>query len=176
MKVEILRWPAERERQRSLAAAATPRLLLIENSQSAPVTGDPLEDWIRLPASDDDIKARVAGLIDAHNREGRPLIDENGLLRFRGRWAAIPPIEASLIGLLLEHFGTVVSRDDLTEVGWPASTPGRNALDVHMLRLRRRINDLGLAIRTVRSRGYLLEVDGDGSGAVHSPFTRAQAV
>ena len=35
--------------------------------------------------------------------------------------------------------------------------PGRNALDVHVLRLRRRIAPLALSIKTVRSRGYLLE-------------------
>ena len=30
-------------------------------------------------------------------------------------------------------------------------------LDVHVLRLRRRLTPVGLAIRTVRSRGYLME-------------------
>ena len=35
--------------------------------------------------------------------------------------------------------------------------PTRNALDVHVLRLRRRIAPLGLEIRTVRSRGYLMQ-------------------
>ena len=35
--------------------------------------------------------------------------------------------------------------------------PTRNALDVHVLRLRRRLAPLGLEIRTVRSRGYLLQ-------------------
>jgi DNA-binding response OmpR family regulator len=30
-------------------------------------------------------------------------------------------------------------------------------LDVHVLRLRRRVAPIGLVIRTVRSRGYLLE-------------------
>lgn len=182
MKVEFLRWPADRDRRQRLGADGVPRLLLIENSQMPPITSDPLEDWIRLPAADDDVRARVAGLLEAHDREGRPVIDDNGLLRFRGRWTAIPPIEASLIGQLLDHFGSVVSREDLTGAGWPDAAPGRNALDVHMLRLRRRIDDLGLAIRTVRSRGYLLEIEiegegeGEGSGAVRSAFTRAHAI
>ncbi len=39
--------------------------------------------------------------------------------------------------------------------------PGRNVLDVHIVRLRRRLAPLELVIRTVRSRGYLLE---DGVG------------
>ena len=34
---------------------------------------------------------------------------------------------------------------------------GTSYLDVHVLRLRRRLAQVGLAIRTVRSRGYLLE-------------------
>ena len=51
----------------------------------------------------------------------------------------------------------VVSRDALARAGWPDGASGRNALDVHVLRLRRRLRDVRLAIRTVRSRGYLLE-------------------
>ena len=58
----------------------------------------------------------------------------------------------------------VVSRDALARAGWPEGAPGRNALDVHVLRLRRRLAPLGLAIRTVRSRGYLLE-HANGSAA-----------
>jgi DNA-binding response OmpR family regulator len=59
----------------------------------------------------------------------------------------------------------VVSREVLSERTWPEGIRGRNALDVHMLRLRRRVAEVGLAIRTVRSRGYLLEVaSGDRVG------------
>jgi len=61
---------------------------------------------------------------------------------------------------LIERFGAVVSRDQLSRSGWPKGAPGRNALDVHVLRLRRRIAPVGLSIKTVRSRGYLLEADG----------------
>ena len=66
---------------------------------------------------------------------------------------------AFLMSALLERMGAVVSREQLAKSGWPRGAPGRNALDVHMLRLRRRIAPVGLAIKTVRSRGYLLEAD-----------------
>jgi DNA-binding response OmpR family regulator len=79
------------------------------------------------------------------------------VLRFSGAWVPLPPVEARLTDALLERFGAVVSRDSLARAGWPDGAPGRNALDVHVLRLRRRIHPLGLAIRTVRARGYLLE-------------------
>ncbi len=69
----------------------------------------------------------------------------------------LPPVESRLTEALLERYGAVVSREHLAHAGWPEGAPGRNALDGHVLRLRRRINPLGLVIRTVRSRGYLLE-------------------
>src|SRR5205823_996442 len=40
---------------------------------------------------------------------------------------------------------------------WVAAGAPESALDVHVLRLRRRLAPLGLEIRTVRSRGYLLQ-------------------
>ena len=60
----------------------------------------------------------------------------------------------------------VVSRESLSTAGWPDGAPGRNALDVHVLRLRRRLAPLSLVIRTVRSRGYLLEVESAKQGTV----------
>ena len=51
----------------------------------------------------------------------------------------------------------MVSRDSLIRAGWPDGAPGRTALDVYVLRVRRRLEGVQLAIRTVRSRGYLLE-------------------
>ena len=79
------------------------------------------------------------------------------MLRFDGAWVPLPPVEARLTEALLQRFGAVVSREALARAGWPDGAPGRNALDVHVLRLRRRLSPLSLAIRTVRSRGYVLE-------------------
>ena len=86
-----------------------------------------------------------------------PELDADGVIRFGERWAPLPPVEARLTGALVRRFGAVVSRADLAAAGWPDGAPGRNALDVHVLRLRRRLEPVRLAIRTVRSRGYLLE-------------------
>ena len=83
------------------------------------------------------------------------------------------------MGALVGRFGAVVSRDQLARAGWPEGAPGRNALDVHVLRLRRRISPLGLAIKTVRSRGYLLEPDVsvvEGGGRNGSSDSGQQAV
>jgi DNA-binding response OmpR family regulator len=159
MDVALLRWPTETTRRDSLIAAGVPRLLLIEPGEEPPLPADCLEDWARVPALEDDVRARTAGLgvrTRAHNHVV-PDLDDHGVLRLGAGWVPLPPVEARLTGALLSRFGAVVSRESLSRAGWPAGAPGRNALDVHVLRLRRRLSPIGLAIRTVRSRGYLLE-------------------
>lgn len=153
----LIQWPAERDRREELRRARRPRLLLVEHG-SPPIPADDLEDWIRLPADELDVRVRVEAL---RRRNGAllasPQLDGDGVLRVGSAWVALPPVEARLMAALLDRFGAVVGREALARAGWPRRSQGRNALDVHVLRLRRRTAPLGLAIRTVRSRGYLLE-------------------
>ncbi len=156
--VVLVRWPLEHERRDELQRAGLPRLLLVEDGVAPPTTELGAEDWIRVPAPEADLEARMAGLRARMVKAvAPPQLDPDGVLRLDGRWVSLPPVEARLTGALLDRYGAVVSRDSLARAGWPAGAPGRNALDVHMLRLRRRVGELALAIRTVRSRGYLLE-------------------
>jgi hypothetical protein len=157
--VALLRWPDEAGRRSELAARQAPRLLLVPVEAVPPAAPDCLEDWIRVPAAELEVRLRVGALAARAERheQAAPSLDLDGVLRFDGAWVPLPPVEARLTGALLQRFGGVVSRDSLAKAGWPDGAPGRNALDVHMLRLRRRISPLTLAIRTVRSRGYLLE-------------------
>ncbi len=163
----MLRWPEEESRRARISEAGGARLLLVPDGQEPPQVGDCLEDWIRVPAPESEVRARVDALAvrsQAHPTNGHtghapsnPVIDDFGVLRVNGSWVALPPLEARLAEALLERLGTVTSRDLLIRAGWPTGAPGRNALDVHVLRLRRRLTPVGLAIRTVRSRGYLME-------------------
>jgi hypothetical protein len=169
--VVLLRWPLDAPRREELAAAGVPRLLLIEADAAPPPPDDCLEDWLRVPASDDDVQAKIAALTRravSHAATGAPELDEYGMLRFAGRWVSLPPVEARLTEALVQRMGAVVSRESLARAGWPDGAPGRNALDVHVLRIRRRLAPLGLAIRTVRSRGYLLELAAGGAGGARS--------
>ena len=139
---------------------ALPRVLLVDEQHAPPSVADCLEDWIRMPADQADIDERCRGVLlraSAH-LPARPELDPDGVLRIGSNWVPLPPVEARLMRALLDRYATVVSRDQLSASGWPHGIPGRNALDVHMLRLRRRIAPLDLVIRTVRSRGYLLEL------------------
>jgi DNA-binding response OmpR family regulator len=142
-----------------LTLRQVPRLLLLEDNAVPPQPADCLEDWIRVPATEIDVRTRcdALGVRSDHHVSASPTLDEDGVFRYGGVWVPLPPVEARLTVALLQRFGAVVSREALTRSGWPDGAPGRNALDVHVLRLRRRIQPLGLAIRTVRARGYLLE-------------------
>jgi DNA-binding response OmpR family regulator len=159
VEVVLVRWPEEAAERDRLTESGIPRLLLVAPEADPPDTVDPLEDWIRLPADDRDVRARVGTLAARAPLDAPvPEIDGDGLLRFRGDWVSLSPVERSLASELVSRFGAVVGRDVLGRRAWPGGLPTRNALDVHMLRLRRRIAILGLEIRTVRSRGYLLQV------------------
>lgn len=181
----MIRWPDEQARRSRISQSGEPRLLLVPDGEEPPAVVDCLEDWIRVPATENEVRARVDALAvrsqvhlangnggtAAHNGNGTangnghvpdrppdaPVLDDFGVLRVNGSWVALPPLEARLTEALLERLGAVTSRELLIRAGWPAGAPGRNALDVHVLRLRRRLTPVGLAIRTVRSRGYLLE-------------------
>lgn len=155
-------WPTQEMHRSSLSSVRRPRLLLVDPDVPAPRVTDVLEDWVRLPANDEDVQARVATLAARSKSAGRPGLDADGVLRYEGVLVPLPPLEARLASVLLERFASVVSRDGLGRAGWPDGPPGRNALDVHMVRLRRRVQPLGLTIRTVRGRGYLLAASGWG--------------
>ena len=158
--VVLVRWPEEREQVERLRASGTPRLLLVGDEVAAPKPFDALEDWIRLPAVDGDVRARantLAARARARDAVERPSIDEDGILRYRGRWITLSRVERALARALVDRFTAVVRRDTLGQVAWPSGESSRNALDVHMVRLRRRLLTVGLEVRTVRARGYLLQ-------------------
>jgi DNA-binding response OmpR family regulator len=66
-------------------------------------------------------------------------------------------IEFGLLATLLRAAGDPVSRRDLLREVWNLSfDPGTNVVDVHVNRLRRKLEDVGLSsvVRTVRGQGY----------------------
>lgn len=142
-----------------LRESGSARLVLVDDRAAPPMSTDVLEDWVRLPVGDDDLRHRMLVLAERARAsdEELPDLDENGLLRFNGTWVSLPPVEHRLMAALIDRFKAVVSREALSRAGWPDNVPDRNVLDVHIVRLRRRLTPVGLVIRTVRSRGYLLE-------------------
>lgn len=161
MDVALIRWPAENSRRTELAGRAVPRLLLLERGAKPPTCLDPLEDWVRVPASPDEVRARAANLA-ARSQQSFPRgvsLDDQGVLRFGSTKTRLTPLQARLMTPLVERSGAVVGRLELAEAGWGTrERPVKpNALEANMVRLRRQIEPLGLVIRTVRSRGYVLD-------------------
>jgi DNA-binding response OmpR family regulator len=159
VNVEVVRWPADAQRLAELRELRIPRLLLVADGDGElPLPIDCLEDWVTSAAPEWEVDARRHALVLRAGRHAvRPVLDEDGLLHHRDAWVSLSPVEQALAGVLLDRFGAVVTREMLADRAWPSGVPTRNALDVHVLRLRRRIAPVGLEIRTVRSRGYLMQ-------------------
>ena len=70
----------------------------------------------------------------------------------------LSPRELSLFESLLLRVGKVVSKENLIEniSDWD-DTLGKNAIEVYMHRLRKKLLSVGIEVRTVRGLGYMLD-------------------
>jgi DNA-binding winged helix-turn-helix (wHTH) protein len=161
VEVVVVRWPTEADRLEELRAARRPRLVIVEHG-TPPITSDELEDWLRAPADETDLRIRLETLRDRAVAHPTGVVLADGVLHVGNRLVVFPPIQARLAEILLDRIGTVVSREALTRRVWPEGAPdGRNVLDVHMAKLRRLLAGTGLDVRTVHRRGYLMHRAGD---------------
>lgn len=164
--VRLVRYPAEADRLAEYRRSGVPRLLVVEAGASPPVCVDACEDWVRAVVSQGDLLVRIAALRARRNRLRVPRVDPTGVLRVGARSVPLSPTETALLDELTGNFGELTAKEDLAErLPQCADTPRRNALHLHITRIRRRIRPLGLSIRTVRDRGYVLERAEDGTEA-----------
>ena len=157
-QVVVVRWPEESAGLARLRATGVPRLLLIAPGVPAPVGGDCEEDWIRLPADDRDVRARLSALARraARHQAVPPAIDEHGVLTYGHHTITLSPLKAAVAAVLVAHWGETVHRDELM-AAWPDDEVTGNALRIQILRLRRRLAPAGLEVRAVPGFGYRLE-------------------
>lgn len=156
-EVVLVHLPSERDRLEALRLAGMARVVVVDDG---PPPNDPdcLEDWVRAPVDPDELIARVNNISARAEHHGeKPSVDADGILRHRGKLVTLAPLHRRLVEPLLERRGAVVSREVLLRRAWPDGEPEkRNVLDVHVTRLRRVLIDVGLELKTVRRRGYLL--------------------
>ena len=129
------------------------------------------DDYLTKPFDFPELEARLRALM----RRTRPIghAAELGHLSFdrdtrraavRGEALDLSPREWMLLDLLLSQRDKVVTKEQIQQA-WgldrtePASAT--NSIEVYIHRLRRKLEQSGLAIRTVRGLGYLLEADAD---------------
>jgi hypothetical protein len=60
--IAMVAWPSEAERRARLADAGVPRLLFIAPGHAPPKLWDRHEDWVRVPASAEEVRLRAATL------------------------------------------------------------------------------------------------------------------
>ncbi|MCH7342956.1 response regulator transcription factor [Pelomonas sp. CA6] len=131
------------------------------------------DDYLTKPFDFPELEARLHALM----RRGRPpssaatmgsLVFDRGTRRaaVRGETLDLSPREWMLLDLLLTQRDRVVTKDQITSV-WAqdgSDTSGSGSIEVYIHRLRRKLEQSGLAIRTVRGLGYLLEDEPGAAG------------
>ena len=156
--VVVLVWPEQEERRAQLEHAGTPRLLLVEQGIDPPAGESCLEDWVRLPVADADVRARLASLASrAARHPTQPTVDVNGRLMHHGAVVHLSPLEHRLAALLIDQLENSVSNEELIRSARLEGNEG--TLRVHISRLRRRLAPLGLAITSVYGYGYVLRAE-----------------
>src|SRR5271170_3622383 len=126
------------------------------------------DDYLVKPFDPDELLSRVRAVlrriassryqIDAVTRFGELRIDANRREVWRGnRLIDLTAMEFDVFDLLARSAGRIVSRDEIAEALFERqATPSDRALDVHISRLRKKLESGHTLIRTIRGVGYVL--------------------
>jgi hypothetical protein len=155
--VVVLRWPDQRADAGRLARLGRPFLLVVESGAPPPDLDDCIADWIRLPADDADVRARLVALVGRAARHPVvPELDEHGEFSFRNERVFLSPKDERIARILLHSFDHAVSEQQILEQVWEGGDP--NKVRVHISRLRKRVQHMGLEITSIRGFGYRMHV------------------
>jgi hypothetical protein len=157
--VELLRWPAEAARRHDLAHRGVPRLLLIDPGAPPPVSWDPGEDWVRLPADPDDLVARCAQLADAPAGAGAPVVLlADGAAHGPLGAVDLDPVAASVLAVLLARWGRPVARQALAPSPAELDAELDPVLDAVLEGLRASLEVVGMELLDLDDGRVLLAV------------------
>lgn len=107
---------------------------------------------------------RVRGAADDRIGIGRLMVDVKGRRAFVDSAAVdLSAREFALLEALAVRAGRVVSKESLIAslYAWDTDVSA-NAIEIYVHRVRKKLHDCGVAIRTIRGLGYLLERNGAG--------------
>jgi two-component system OmpR family response regulator len=130
------------------------------------------DDYMTKPFDFPELQARLYAVLRRSKQSGTPPLSAGALKYDRqtqlavlhGEPLEVSPREAILLEVLLTSFGKVVTKDEIARAWASAGNEvgGGNTAEVYIFRLRRKLENSGFIIRTVRGLGYLLQVEPAG--------------
>jgi two-component system, OmpR family, response regulator len=132
------------------------------------------DDYVTKPFDFPELEARLHAVLRRSKQAGAMSELSAGSLIFdretrrafvKGEPVELSPRETILLDVLLTHSDKVVTKDQIA-AAWASSGNEvgiGNTAEVHIHRLRRKLEHSGLVIRTVRGLGYLLEAEPSGA-------------
>lgn len=157
--VAMVEWPQGEPDLADLTRRGIPRLLIVAPTITPPLCTDSLEDWVRVPVEEPDLRARLLTLAERQRIRMALTIDEHGILRQDNTLILLSGFEQRIAEVLIEHFGVLVPRESIERRLWTEPDPHSIAIRVHISRLRKRIAPLGLKISCVVGVGYVMHRD-----------------
>ncbi|WP_270727530.1 response regulator transcription factor [Shimia sp. Alg240-R146] len=151
-------------------ADGTPVILLTARAETADrVAGldKGADDYLVKPFEMDELDARIRALsrrkdldYGAQETLGNLTFDRsNRQVLAAGQTLEIPRKELAVLECLVERRGRIVSKAHLIDFVYGVGADvGDNAIEPHVSRLRKRLADHGVGIKTARGLGYMLEV------------------
>ncbi len=125
------------------------------------------DDYLVKPFEMDELEARIRALsrrkdLDYGAKESIGGMEFDRAARqvsVQGEVMDIPRREIAVLECLLERRGRIVPKSQLTDYVYGVGADVEaSAVEPHVSRLRKRLHDLGIRIKTARGLGYLLEV------------------
>ncbi len=151
-------------------------ILVITSDESSDWVGRALaagaQDFLRKPLNPEEVRARLR----VRKEEARLLGEvwevsvgntqfnrQNRVISCGKDKVFLPDLEAKLFGVLADHVRTVCSREVLVSAVWPGVSVSDNALEQRIASIRKSLVHVAsnIRIKTVRGKGYLLEVGDD---------------
>lgn len=126
---------------------------------------------------------RICGR-SACRQRGAPLLDEVRLgsrtlqpgrqLLVAGRREPLGKRALDILSVLAKARGEIVTKDELLEAVWPGVVVEENALQVHVVALRKALGPEADRLKTIRGVGYLLDIAADDANIAAQAQVPAQ--